>query len=95
MIDLEEIRERSRKLKELLTLAASEPPCRYRVMLHSLLDDAEQLIREIDGLRSLCSHQHLIQVFDEAGAPTDAHSCVNCHQTFSKDNPLPEPDDFV
>lgn len=94
MIDLESVRERSRNLKDLLALVAEEPPCRYRLMLHSLLDDAELLIREIDALRSLCSHTHLIQRFSEAGEPTASYSCVNCHQTFSKDRPLPEPDNF-
>lgn len=94
MVDLDAIRERWRSLYEELSASVDDHDCPYRDVLVLLVEDLAALIREIEELRSMCKHQHLIQVFDSVGGPTDAYTCVNCHQTFSKERPLQTHEDF-
>ena len=94
MVDLDAIRERWRDLRDELTASADDHDCPYRDVLVLLVEDLASLIREIEELRSMCRHQHVIQIFDDEGRPTDAYTCVNCHQTISKDQPLQAYEDF-
>lgn len=96
MIDVEAIRKRAEEARhDLRARAEKKHGCRYKDRLSAAVNDIEVLIREIDELRALCKHQHLIQVFGPNGEPTDAYTCVNCHKTFSKDAPLTETEDFT
>lgn len=90
MIDLDDYRQRAERLRLELESAPKTLSQKTRTLIASAAEAIESLVREVEDFRQLCEHRHLVQVFDEQGQPTDAHTCVNCHQTFSRKNPIPD-----
>jgi hypothetical protein len=88
MIDLAGIRQRMKKLEEDVGAAGDSTDRALVAQIDALATDVSNLIQEIESLRSLCRHSHLLDVYDDAGQPTGSYTCVNCHQLFSADRPL-------
>jgi hypothetical protein len=88
MIDLEGIRRRMKRLEEDVAAAGESAAPALVSQIDSLAADVSDLVQEIESLRSLCRHSHLLDVYDGEGRPTGTYTCVNCHKNFSADRPL-------
>ena len=82
MLDLEAVRQRLQEFEEWLDTKSGEPPVSLDVMAR----DLRILMREVEELRSLCKHPHVLQLQNEAGEYIPAFACVNCHTVVTSDD---------